>query len=71
MAGLVQGRRVCVHEVVAAVVPLQEQEHLALVPAVQALNVLMAGWAEVGSGPRDLWRLGVLTQTACEEGEPQ
>lgn len=47
---------------------LQEGQYLALVPAVKALDFLMAGRAEVWSGPRDLRELGVLAQLTWEEG---
>lgn len=61
-AGAPQVRGVCVHKVVPAVVLLQEEQHLALVPGPQALDLLVAGWAEVWAGPWHLWELGVLTR---------
>ena len=61
-AGAPQVHGVCVHEVVPAIVLLQEEQHLALVPGPQALDLLVAGWAEVWAGPRHLWELGVLTR---------
>lgn len=47
------------------IMPLEEGQHLFLVPGMQPLNLLVAGRTQIGGRPLSLGELWVLTESSC------